>query len=318
MKYKVLTSSSNIGIGFRTTICVNVRDFFGKESKKFLEKQEWNAQDLCGGFNQTDIKYNPVFLDVKRQGLLMFSATLQLEECESAKDVRVTYACSNIGTGFWTSICIAFASFFGKTSNHLMTKQYKMLDEAKKRLDEKLAKNYEDWEVIQTVQVLNKKLGVTLFALLVRDYKEEETIDILSREEQRRARRVKNKIKNIGEVDATSDSLERIKEAEQALDSLSDKEKAEIDNADLLKKAKSDFAHELYTGEEVVTKFKVIKDFEYHGYKFKEGMTGTVVKQASTTSVVNFDSKKIHGSFTVYNDCISTYEERIPKSTIAK
>ena len=253
MGYKVLTSSSNVGLGFRTSFCVAARDFFGGESKKFLQKQEWSAQDLCGDFNQKGVNYTPVFLSVARQGSLMFSGTLQLEECKQPKDIHVTFACSNLGLGYITSISEGYASLWGRTSFLLIKKQYEMIDNARSRLDAKISENYEGWEVVQTVQVLNKRLGVTLFAVLVRDHVEEVQPAPIEEEPPVKEEEIK--------VDAT---------------------------------------------EEIITRFEIIKEFTYHGYKFKEGMTGTVIKQLDTTSIVEFDSNKLHGSFTVSNDCIST------------
>ena len=49
---------------------------------------------------------------------------------------KVLTVSSNIGTGFWTSICVAFCSLLGRKSKNYQKKQDKVLNDANRQLME--------------------------------------------------------------------------------------------------------------------------------------------------------------------------------------
>ena len=76
-------------------------------------------------------------------------------------------ASANIGMGLWTIICVCFCAIFGRESNHLKTKQDKVLGAANTRLSFKIKKIPNVERMIDYRVTWSRPLAVTVSAIVI-------------------------------------------------------------------------------------------------------------------------------------------------------
>ena len=88
---------------------------------------------------------------------------------------KILAASANMGTGLWTSICVAFCNIFGRESNHYRMKQNMVLSTANRRLMKQFEKMGPGYKLTDYRVTWSGRLYVTVSAL-AEECSEEESI----------------------------------------------------------------------------------------------------------------------------------------------